>query len=239
MLKRIVLPVLFLCICLGAIAQNALQEGLSLKYLVQQPKVKTPHPPIIILLHGYGSNEADLFELKDQLPDNFLIVAARAPISIGANAFEWYESEKVNGVADGKQSDLKNSTAAIKKFITEIVKKYNADAMDVYLLGFSQGAMMSYETGLTAPELLKGIAPLSGRIMPSLKPQIKRNAALKKLKIFIGHGDADNRVPYKDAQAANEYLKGLGLSPVFHTYKGMQHSISEDEIKDLVQWLKS
>lgn len=239
MLRKIVLLLYFLfSFVLYAAAQPAtLQEGLSLKYLVREPFEKSAHPPVIILLHGYGSNEADLFELKSMFPQKILVVSARAPYKIAENAFQWYQSEKVNGMSDGNATDLKNSTAAIRKFIAEIVKKYDADPAKVYLSGFSQGAIMSYEVGLTTPELLKGIAPLSGKILSSLKPQIKQTAALKKLAIFIGHGDADSRIYYKDAVASNQYLKSLGLSPVFHTYKGMQHSISEQEMKDLVQWL--
>ena len=225
------IAVILLCIlCTGVRAQSSLQRDLPLKYLVQTPAISSPHPPVIILMHGYGSNEEDLFDLKDKLPKNFLVVSVRAPLKLARDAYQWYRKETIN-------ADLKNSATAVKSFIAAIVAKYHADASRVYLSGFSQGGMMSYEVGLNAPELLKGIAPLSGMIIESMKPQMPPSAALKKLRIFVGHGDADNRIQYSEAVEAVTYLKKLQLSPEFHTYKGMQHSISEEELKDLVRWL--
>jgi phospholipase/carboxylesterase len=219
----------FILLCLLCNVVSA-QSSLPLKYLVQEPAVASAHPPVIILMHGYGSNEADLFGMKDKLPKNFLIVSVRAPFQVAGNTYQWYRRETIN-------NDLKSSSTLVQDFITAIVKKYNADADRVYLSGFSQGGMMSFEVGLNAPQLLKGIAPLSGRMVESMKPQEPPSAALKKLRIFVGHGDADNRIPYSQAVDAVNYLKKLQLSPEFHTYKGMPHSINEQELKDLAGWL--
>jgi phospholipase/carboxylesterase len=225
------IAVILLCfLSAGLRAQPKLQKDLPLKYLVREPAKKAAHPPVIILMHGYGSNETDLFDLKEKLPKNFLVVSVRAPLTLSGNAYQWYRKPTIN-------EDLKSSGMTVQSFITAIVKKYHADADRVYLSGFSQGAMMSYEVGLSAPELLKGIAPLSGMIVTSMKPQGPPTDALKKLRIFVGHGDADNRIPYSQAVDAVNYLKTLGLSPEFHTYKGMQHAISDEELKDLVRWL--
>ena len=218
-------------------AQQEIHNDLNLKYLISNPVAKSAGSPLIILLHGFGSNEADLFELKDAFPKNFIVVSARAPMNIGPNAYQWFGNKTINGVTQGDEGDLKRSRNMIKIFITEIKKKYHANPSEVYLCGFSQGAMMSYEVGLTSPELLKGIAPLSGKIFDSLKPDIKKSASLNHLKIFIGHGDADNRVELSAAVIADAYLKKLGLAPSFHIYKGMNHAISDQEIKDLTSWL--
>jgi phospholipase/carboxylesterase len=215
-----------------------LQADLSLPYLVREPSVKTDKPPVLILLHGYGSNEADLFGLQAQLPAQFLVVSVRAPIAMGAGSFQWFRMETVNGVMQGNPEDLKSSREKIKALIPEVTAKYKADPKQVYLCGFSQGGMMCYEVGLTSPELLKGIAPLSGKIFESLKALVKSSAALKALRIFIGHGDADTRVAYTYATEADAYLKKLGLSPALHSYKGLQHSISEIELKELRLWLE-
>lgn len=236
-MKKLILALILSFLSCQIFAQTSLQKDLSLSYLVSQPMVKTAAPKVIILLHGYGSNEADLFELKNVLPDNFIIVSARAPFTIAPNAFQWYGNENVNGVKQESAKDLKTSTNLIKTFIKEVIKKYNADASQVYLAGFSQGAMMSYEVGLTAPELLRGIAPLSGRIFDSLKPQIKPASAFKNFKIFIGHGTADDRVSYASATQAASYLKEKKINATLHSYQSLPHSISEQELKDLVNWL--
>lgn len=218
--------------------QQTLQTDLSLPYLVRQPATPARGMPVLILMHGYGSNEADLFDLESKLPQNFLIVAVRAPMTLGKNSFQWFGMETVNGTMQGNRKDIQNSIAKVKLLVPAIIKKYHADATQVYLSGFSQGGMMSYELGLTMPALFKGIAPLSGKIFEALKSEIQVTPSLKHLKIFIGHGDADNRVNYGFAKEADLYLRKLGLNPVLHTYKGMQHSINEDEINDLSKWLQ-
>lgn len=217
--------------------QNGLQTDLSLAYLVQLPRIASAHPPMLILMHGYGSNEADLFDLKDQLPQNLIVVSLRAPMPMGNNAYQWFAIDLSNGQTKGKRADIEQSVAKIQAMIPALIKKYSADPKSVYLSGFSQGGMMSYEVGLRSPEMLKGIAPLSGKIYEELKAKIKVNAALKKLNIFIGHGDADHRVAYRFAIEAQTYLQGLGLQPQLHTYRGMQHSINQQEIADLAKWL--
>ena len=97
---------------------------------------------------------------------------------------------------------------------------------------------MSYQVGLTSPDKVKGIAPLSGMIFPSLKPMVKNYQALKQLMIFSAHGTADNRIPFADGKAAVDYLKSIGLKPEFHEYPGMAHTISNEVIVDLLKWIK-
>ena len=218
--------------------QPILQEGLALKYVVQTPPEKTTHTPVLILLHGYGSDERDLFELKSSLPENFLIISARAPYPLPNGGYEWYEMTDANGHHDGNPQQLANSRGLITKFIAQVIEKYKADPTQVYVAGFSQGAIMSYQVGLTAPGNVAGIGVLSGTIYPSLKPLIKNDAALKKLKIFVAHGTADNRIPFANGKAAVDYLETFGLKPQFHQYPGMGHTISNDVLNDFVQWLK-
>lgn len=219
------------------LAQKGLQTDLPLNYLVHLPKITSLHPPMLILMHGYGSNEADLFDLKDNLPQNFIIVSLSAPMPMSNNSYQWFGIDMANGKTQGNRKDIEQSVAQIQAMIPSLVKKYHADANSVFLSGFSQGGMMCYELGLRSPEMLKGIAPLSGKIYEELKAKIRISAPLKRLHVFIGHGDGDPRVPYSFATAANKYLLELGLKPEFHSYKGMQHSINKEEVIDLVKWL--
>ena len=237
-MNKLFLVVVLCFLSFATFAQFTLRKDLPLSYLIAQPKVKTAKPGLIILLHGYGSNEADLFELREMLPADFLITSVRAPMTLAPNAYQWFRSETIKGLKGGNLKDLKTNSDLIKSFIKGAVKKYNADPSRVYLVGFSQGAMMSFEVGLTSPELLKGIAPLSGRIFESLRPQIKPASAFKNFKIFIGHGTADEKVLYHYATEAAAYLKEKQIPAVLHSYAGMQHSINEQEINDLVKWLK-
>lgn len=223
-----------ICLLFATIIASAqLQEGMALKYMVQQPSEKTAKPPVVILLHGYGSNELDLFELKSIFPKNYLVISARAPYPVGTQGYQWFSIGEAN-----KSGEIEHSRTLVVKFISEITSKYKADREHVVLMGFSQGAMMSYEVGLLNPGLVSGIAPLSGRLFGHLKQDIKASSPqLKKLKIFIAHGTADERIKFAEGKAANDYLKSIGLNPEFHEYPGMGHSISNDVLRDLVKWL--
>ena len=63
---------------------------LSLEYLIREPKVTLEKNPVIVLLHGYGSNEADLFSFATELPENHYIISARAPYDMQYNSYAWY-----------------------------------------------------------------------------------------------------------------------------------------------------
>ena len=133
---------------------------------------------------------------------------------------------------------MQRSAKLIEDFVTQATAKYHTQPDRVFLVGFSQGAIMSYEVGLRQPALVRGIAALSGSVLPVLKAELKPNASLAALAIFIGHGTLDQALPYASATRANEVLVGLGLKPEFHGYPGMPHTVSEAEVQDLKAWLE-
>ncbi|WP_020213568.1 alpha/beta hydrolase [Flavobacterium rivuli] len=116
-------------------------------------------------------------------------------------------------------------------------QKFSFDANQVYLCGFSQGGIVSYSIALTHPELVKGIAVMSGRLLPEIKPFAAPDAKLKKLDIFISHGTADNVLTIDWAHAARAYLKEHGLTPDYHEYAGAGHEINKAMFADLLAWL--
>ena len=238
MKKLLSLLLLLLLFVTKGNGQAALQDDLALKYVARLPLEISRHAPVIILLHGLGSDEKDLFGLADLFPKKYLIISVRAPYSVPAGGYQWYEGTVANGHRNGNKAQLGSSRALTAKFILQVVKKYKADAKNVNLIGFSQGAVMSYETGLTNPASVKGIAVLSGMIFNSLKPYITNTPALNQLHIFIAHGINDQRIPYAEGKAAADYLKSIGLKPELHTYDGMGHQINKEVLKDLLNWLK-
>lgn len=220
-------------------SQTVLQDGLALKYLVKVPTKKAAKPPLILLLHGYGSNEKDLFELKNFLPEEYIVVSARATYQIGSESYQWFSKEMVNGKYSGKTEQMANSRDVLVRFIDQLTNKYSADKARVYVMGFSQGAMMSYEVGLTNPQKVKGIGILSGVLPESLKPLITKDKPLAQLRIFVAHGTGDKILLYEEGLKAVNYLKSLGLQPEFHTYKNMGHTITNDVMTDLLKWIKA
>lgn len=207
---------------------------LALKYLVREPKIKSDSPPVLILLHGVGSNEADLFSLANQLPDKYLVISARAPIELGNNRFAWYEVDLSTGKPVYNPEQAEKSRNTIIQFVGQIKEKYKTN--DVYLCGFSQGAIMSYSVALTRPDLIKGIAAISGRVIEEVKSKIANSKDLKNLNILILHGNNDRVLPVQYATTAETYIRSLGITPQLHQYEA-GHEINRAMLADLINWL--
>ena len=144
---------------------------MSLEYIVRKPAKETENPPLLILLHGYGSNEQDLFSFAEELPDELLIVSAQAPYEMGYGGYAWYAINFDN--VNGKFSDLKQAKESIDKisvFIDEIKIKYNTNPDKTFLLGFSQGSILSYSLSFFYPNKVNNVIALSGYINTELLP---------------------------------------------------------------------
>ncbi|MBD8097443.1 dienelactone hydrolase family protein [Pseudomonas fluorescens] len=218
-------------------ADSELHTDLPLSYL-EQTQGDARNQPLVIFLHGFGSNEEDLFGIKHALPSTWTYLSVRAPMPVEPRGYRWFTKTPGDGDYDGVTADLHSSARLIEDFVVKATAKYHTMSDRVFLVGFSQGAIMSYEVGLRRPELMRGIAALSGSVLPVLKAQLKPDASLGKLAIFIGHGTLDQALPYASGTRANEVLEGLGLKPEFHGYPGMNHTISEAEVQDLKAWLE-
>lgn len=216
-------------------AEPALLGDLPIGY-AEQVAPGAPRP-LIIFLHGYGSNEQDLFSLKAQLPDTYNYLSLRAPMAVDADAYKWFTRKPGGSGYDGLTSELASSQVLLADFIAKAGAKYRTESGQVILVGFSQGAIMAYETALRRPSSVGGIAALSGRLLPVLRGELIANPGLTKLPVFIGHGSDDPQLPVKDATEADSALKELGMQPQLHIYPGLGHSISQAEVADLKGWL--
>lgn len=218
---------------------QATQEEFSdLEYLVRAPKDLKRQAPVLILLHGYGSNEKDLFSFSNQIPDNWLVVLVRAPFSIGNNRYKWYNVEMVNEKITMNFEDEEKSRMAILKLIDQIVLKYKADKNKVVVAGFSQGANMSIGLALTEPTKVLAAGCFSGRFMEEIKPLIHQKERLKSKQVFISHGTADTMLPIRYAEENQEILKGFGIEITLST-DNVAHSISNKQLNEFVEWIKA
>ncbi|NOT37404.1 MAG: alpha/beta fold hydrolase [Saprospiraceae bacterium] len=228
--------------CLGllfqltmGISQN-LKKDSSLMYLIK--KSITPNPHLLIFLHGLGSNEEDLFELASHFPDNYTIISLRAPYSWGNGGYSWYDLQfDKSNKAISNLNQAETSRLNIIYFIEEIKNKEEHKFTKVYLLGFSQGAIMSYNVALTRPDLVNGVIALSGYLMNEIKPKIAKHPKLKLLDFYIAHGKNDNIIEVSKAKSAVQYLKTLKITPKYKEYNE-DHSINFSMLNDLKIWLR-
>lgn len=208
----------------------------KLHYLVRQPKVKTAHPPLLLLLHGVGGNEQNLFSFADALPDNYLVVSARGPLTLGANSYAWFQVDFSSGRPQINEIQAEAARVTLLDFIETLKKDLDFDEKQVYLMGFSQGGIMSYSVALTEPEKIKGIAVMSGRLLPEVKPLVADEKRLAKLKIFVSHGKQDQVLHFPFATEAVDYLESKGLNPDFHQYDD-GHTVNQQMLADVITWL--
>lgn len=210
----------------------------SLHYLVRQPKIKTEKTPVVILMHGVGSNEQNMFSFADALPDNFLVVSTRGPLTLRPNSYAWFQAQIMPDRSIINEEQAESSRKEIIQFIEDLKNVEDFDEEQVYLMGFSQGGILSYSVALTEPEKIKGIAVMSGRLLSEVKPLIVSNKRLKKLKIFVSHGTHDSVLKFGYATDAVDYLHSKGLQPEFHQYPE-DHTINQQMLGDVVNWLSN
>jgi phospholipase/carboxylesterase len=211
---------------------------MNLHYLIQEPKVKHDKNPLLLLLHGYGSNEEDLFSFATELPNDSYVISVRAPYDLQPYGHAWYAihfDADENKFSDNVQA--KQSVELIAGFIDEIVKQYPIDAKNVTLIGFSQGAILSYATALTYPEKVAKVVALSGYFNQEIMPEVIDTNAISHLKFFVSHGSVDQVIPVDWARKAKPALENLGLEVEYHEYP-VGHGVAPQNFFDFKNWLQ-
>jgi phospholipase/carboxylesterase len=210
---------------------------LSLEYLLRHPKSPSEKSPVIFFFHGYGSNEEDLFDLARDIPDEFFVISARAPIELGAGQYAWFPVDWTSGTPKGKVEDAEAVLPVMKQFVDECCDIFRIDSSRVFLLGFSQGAMTSAMLALSLPKLARGVVALSGRLFPKTQEETLRSPERESLHFFMGHGTGDGVIPVHYAHEQKECLTALGVPLEYHEYP-MAHGISKEEYQDILAWLR-
>ncbi|AVB26307.1 phospholipase [Pseudomonas syringae pv. syringae] len=184
----------------------------------------------LLLLHGVGSNEANLASLAASLPEEIEILLLRGPLQLGPQGFAWYQ---VNFTSDGpsfNQEQAESSRQLLIRFIQAL------PPLPIVIAGFSQGGIMSSSVGVTQPELVAGFALLSGRMLREIEPKIAPRDQLQGVSAFIAHGQQDNVLPIDWAHEADAWLSRIGVQHQTHFYD-MAHEIIPQELADFSQWL--
>ena len=204
------------------------------KFFFVERKSKDINSPLIILIHGYGSNEKDLFSLIDYLPKEAYIISLRGPIELFNNSYAWYD---IYIDANNKFYDhegAKKIRDELSKFIDEIIKYPNIDSDNITLIGFSQGAILSHAISYSYPGKIKNIMALSGVI----DEKIMKRADLKpKTNIYISHGTNDKMIDYHISRESLNFYKSKDIDFTFESYD-QGHGINEKNLKSLIIWLK-
>lgn len=208
----------------------------NLEYIVRPPVIKSQNPPLLILLHGYGSNKEDLFSFAEELPDELLIVSAQAPNNMGFGSYAWYA---INfDASQGKFSDLIQAKSAIDKialFIDAIKNKYNTNKEKTFLLGFSQGAILSYSISFLHPNKVNHVIALSGYVNKDLLPE--KLPESNTTDYYISHGIVDQVIPVAWAKESKSFLDTLNLESVYSEYN-VGHGVAPQNFYSFKEWIE-
>jgi phospholipase/carboxylesterase len=211
---------------------------MTLHHLVRAPKIILDKNPLLLLLHGYGSNEEDLFSFSSELPEEYYVISARAPYDMGFGSYAWYA---INFDADeNKFSDIpqaQQSRDIIANFIDELIANYPIDSTNVSLIGFSQGTILSYAVALSYPEKIQRVVAMSGYLnLDLVNPNFNTNN-FSNLKIFASHGTVDQVIPVDWARKAAPILSQLGVEVLYKEYP-VGHGVAPQNFYDFKNWLQ-
>lgn len=212
------------------------KADLSLVHEILTPKTKVENPPLLLLLHGYGSHEQDLFSFAPLLNKKYFIVSARAPITLGFGGFAWFDISIDNGLKVRDYDQAKNSMEQIENFIMEVKEAYGVDSSHTDLLGFSQGCMISYALAFNDPKKYRNIMALSGYILKDLVPEKYKETDLINLDFFVSHGSIDDVLPIEGARLSAGMLEQMNVSHEYREYP-IGHGLSPENFADLQRWL--
>lgn len=212
-------------------------KDLSLMHLIKPSSSDQPSP-LILMLHGYGSDEKDLFGFANYFPEKYTVISVRAPHPMQPMGNAWYA---INFDADAnKFSDTQQAVASrekIKTFIEQAIEAYNINPEEVTLFGFSQGTILSFATALTYPSLVKNIIGLSGYIDKNMIDMADQSA-LKSLQVFSSHGTADQVIPVEWGRKTPDILKELEIPCEFKEFP-IGHGVNQENFEAVLNWLKN
>lgn len=213
---------------------------LSLVHVLREPapgaEPAGTRPPLLLLLHGVGSNERSMASLAGALDPRFLVVSARSPIALGPGSFAWFH---VTFTAQGPVIDGDEAAAGwahVARFVDELVAAYGADPARVYVGGFSQGGIMALAALLTAPERIAGAVAMSGRLLPEVLPHAAPPEALRGRRALVVHGTADEKLGVHLARRAREQLERFPLALSYRELP-MGHAVTPESLAVVTEWL--
>ena len=210
----------------------------ALHHIIRPSNLKEK-APLLILLHGYGSDENDLFSFAQELPEELFIISAKAPYPIQPYGNAWYAI--YFDEPQGKWSDTEQALESrdlISNFIDQVCNHYPVDSNNVTLLGFSQGTILSLATALTYPEKIKNVIALSGYINHDILPKDISNKDYSHLSVYCSHGSVDQVIPVEWARKTPPFLKQLNINHEYSEFP-VGHGVAPQNFWSFKVWLEN
>jgi phospholipase/carboxylesterase len=192
------------------------------------PERERADRPLLVLLHGYGSHEGDLFQLSPRLPLQPVIASVRAPLAASAG-WAWF-SFRDRGLDEPVPAEIDDAARALLDWLDTL------EFTSVSLLGFSQGAVTALQAMRLEPERFRAIAALSGFVASGTHEGDDELAAHRP-PVFWGRGTLDQVIPAEAIERTAEWLPEHSTATI-RIYENVAHSISSDELADVTAFLR-
>ena len=207
-----------------------------LSYRIKKSKqIKGPYSAII-LIHGYGSNMDDLFSFANYLPEQYTIISIHAPLELPFGGGAWYSINFDSNLKKWSDNDeAKNSLGQIIDQLDYFTSTYELNPNNISLIGFSQGAILSWSLLLDHPSLFRRAICMSGYINQEILQ--KSIGEYRNVLAYSSHGLNDFTVPYDWAKSSILTLKENNPKVVFNTYPD-GHNVSPENFESILNWIK-
>ncbi|WP_412562829.1 alpha/beta hydrolase [Thalassobius sp. MITS945101] len=197
---------------------------------------------VVVFLHGYGANGADLLGLADPLADHLpdtLFIAPDAPENCAGSpmGYQWFPIPWIDGSSEEEaERGMVQAAEDLNAFLDAVLVDEDLLPEQMVLFGFSQGTMMSLHVAPRREDEIAGIVAFSGRLM---SPDLLKDEAISKPSILLVHGDQDDVVPVQSLPEAAEALDEAGFKEVYaHIMKGTAHGIAPDGLSVALAFMR-
>jgi phospholipase/carboxylesterase len=208
----------------------------------KKPPVSGTTRSVVVFLHGYGANGADLMGLADPLSEHLpdtLFVAPNAPEEIPGlpMGLQWFPIPWIDGSSEEEaERGLVAAAGDLHAFLDALMVDEDVLPEQVVLFGFSQGTMMALHVAPRREDEVAGIVAFSGRL---LSPDLLKDDAVSRPPVLLVHGDADDVVLPKALPEAAEALQEAGWKEVYaHVMKGTAHGIAPDGLSVALAFMR-
>ncbi len=210
----------------------------QLSFLKREAAPGSVNPWLLVLMHGVGSNEEDLFGLAPSVPAHFHVVSLRAPNLMGQGSYAWFQF----GITpQGQRVINQEQEAASRRLIAETVsalsQQLGVPPERVVVGGFSQGGIMALSLLLTQPQRVQGAMVLHSRLLAEVLPLLAPADQLQGKQLWVSAGTRDQVLPLAHSHAIREQLQQLPLT-LRHAEFPNAHEITPDELAQAMQWLR-
>ncbi len=204
----------------------------------RKPALSGRAKSMVVFLHGYGANGADLFGLAEplapHLPDTVFLAPDAPETTEGGYGLQWFSIPWLDGSSEeSARQGLQRAKQDLDAFLDARLAEEGLQDNALCLLGFSQGAMLAMHVAPRRKSPMAGVIAISGRL---LDPDALAQTTVRPPVLLI-HGDDDQVVPFASMAHAGEVLTSAGFETFAHVMRGIGHGIAPDGLSVALAFL--